>query len=274
MLRWLAPNMALIWLGIVLLICFVAWLSAFRRDRARYPQVFYGIGATVKDALLSRHMFWVFILSAGVTAFLALSGYDWTFQRYMQEAKPLGYPTARFFLVWGNFWHVGGALFLLAYARLRGNRRLFSATCAATQAMIIQLVVITGLKFLTGRTGPLNPDRVSSAAFVKTTDPADFAFDFWNYTFVDGRFFWPSGHTATAFSFAAAFTFALWWPKTSIPMRIFIVFLWALAALSGFAMVDGDFHWVSDVLAGGAIGILLGIKTGRSFRRRYPGSNG
>ena len=280
MLRWLAPNMAVVWLILVALVCFAAWLSALRRDKARYPQLFYGLGATAKNALLSRHMFWVFVLSAGVTAFLSLSGYDWTLQRWMQKTEPMGETASRFFLVWGNFWHVGGAVLLLVYARARRSRPLFAAACAAGQAMILQLIVITGLKFLTGRRGPFNPDHVSlspSPRFYKTEDPADFAFDFWNHTFMDGRFFWPSGHTATAFAFAAAFTFALWQPRVmrfaqiSLPLRVLIVFLWALAFLTGFAMVDGDFHWTSDVLAGGAIGILLGAKTGLAFRRRYPG---
>jgi len=271
MLRQIAPNIAVFWLGLVFLVSCAAWLSARRRGKARYPQLLYGFASTIKAALFSRQGFWVFAASAAATALLALTGLDWTLQRFLQQNEPFGNEVSRFFLVWGNFWHVGAAFLLLAWARLRALRPLFTAAAAAAQALLIQVVVVTGLKFLTGRRGPANPDRImDSAYFRKTSDPADFAFDFWSNGFFDGRFFWPSGHTATAFSFAAAFTFALSWRDAGAPLRVFAALLWILAAFTALAMVDGDFHWTSDVLAGAAIGTLLGAATGRSFRKRYP----
>jgi membrane-associated phospholipid phosphatase len=265
--------MLVFWLCLVLLIFCAAWISARIRHKARYPQVLYGFADTFTSALLSRQALWVFASSVLVTAFLALTELDWTFQRYMQITKPLGYEAARFFLVWGNFWHPAAALLLLICARLGRLRALYAAAAAAAQAMLIQVIVVTALKIISGRRGPLNPDIAAELLyFRKTTDPADFAFEFWEYGFADGRFFWPSGHTATAFSFAAAFTFALCRHTAGIPVRVLAVFFWLLAALTGFAMVEGDFHWTSDVLAGAAIGTFIGARTGRAYRLRYPGS--
>jgi len=34
-------------------------------------------------------------------------------------------------------------------------------------------------------------------------------------------------------------------------------------------MVDGDFHWASDVIAGALLGEVSGRIVGRGFRRRY-----
>jgi membrane-associated phospholipid phosphatase len=252
------------------LICLAVWLSR-RRRHVRYPQLFYGFPASLKEALFSRRALWVYAASAITTAFLALSDLDWTLQRGMQLAEPLGRETAYFFLLWGNFWHTGLALLLLVCARLRACYPVYRAAAAGAQALIMQLFVVQILKTLSGRRGPLNPDFASASSFIrKTMDPADFVFDFWNHGFMDGRFFWPSGHTATAFAFAAAFTFALPWRYTSFPLRILIIALWLLAAFTGLAMVDGDFHWTSDVLAGAAIGALIGAKTGSSLYRRYP----
>jgi len=271
-LRNLIPNMAFFTLFLGALIWLAARLSARRQSRARYPQIFYNFGATLREALLSRRGLWALGISAAITALFALTGLDWTLQRAMQRAEPLGDTAARFFLIWGNFWHVGLALLLLAYARLRERYPLYRAAAAGGQALIMQLFVMQTLKTLSGRKGPLNPDIASGSAFFrKTVDPADFAFDFWNHGFMDGRFFWPSGHTATAFAFAAAFACAIPRRNASPPLRALAAALWLLAAFTGFAMVDGDFHWASDVLAGAMLGALIGAKTGRAFYKRYPG---
>jgi membrane-associated phospholipid phosphatase len=41
------------------------------------------------------------------------------------------------------------------------------------------------------------------------------------------------------------------------------------AALTGLAMIDGQFHWFSDVVAGALIGHCSGWTIGVAFRARY-----
>ena len=40
-----------------------------------------------------------------------------------------------------------------------------------------------------------------------------------------------------------------------------------LAAYMGLAMIDGDHHWVSDVIAGGLLGHVIGWTIGKAFAR-------
>jgi len=102
--------------------------------------------------------------------------------------------------------------------------------------------------------------------FVKTDDPSDFAFDFWNSPLSDGRFFWPSGHTASAFSLVSALV-------AYYPDEDWLAWLgYPLAALMGYVMMEGDYHWLSDVVAGACIGHVIGWTAGRRARGRVSGS--
>lgn len=68
----------------------------------------------------------------------------------------------------------------------------------------------------------------------------------------------PSGHMALL----AAFATVLW---QSYPgMRLFLP---AVLCVAGAAMVAGNWHYVSDIIAGAALGIAMGLAAG-TFRRR------
>ncbi|HPH03589.1 MAG TPA: phosphatase PAP2 family protein [Spirochaetota bacterium] len=359
------PRLTLfeLWLVFAGLCALAAWVSYRRRARARWPQVFFSFWGTLSGALVSRAGLAVLAGAALATWGLVASGLDRDLQAWFQESDPLGREFSRAFLVGGNYWHplMGGLI--LVWARVRHNRTLFTAAAAALQAIIASGLVVNGLKWMTGRRGPariLVPDwnDLSMYAFVrpfkKTHDPSDFALDFWNHGFADGRFFWPSGHTATAFAFAAAWTVAFYMvvraqrpaidtidrrgecnsplrcgganalqrtggtcdapihnvdanaPRTNVvtcdltmqngdanahqgtvvdtmdrrgecnsPLRCgggmaiaMAVLLWGTAIMTGVAMIDGDFHWTSDVIAGAPLGTLIGVAVGRAFARR------
>ena len=84
----------------------------------------------------------------------------------------------------------------------------------------------------------------------------------------------PSGHTSTAFAFAASTTVEMsrmadakdWWPgwKYVIGGAMF-----GGATMVGFSRMYHDQHWPSDVVAGAAIGTFSGIKT-VSYAHRNP----
>jgi len=67
----------------------------------------------------------------------------------------------------------------------------------------------------------------------------------------------PSGHTTVAFAVAAAATeeARIHWPGHT---RVLDVALYGLAAGVGFARMYDDVHWASDVVAGAALGALVG----------------
>jgi membrane-associated phospholipid phosphatase len=72
-----------------------------------------------------------------------------------------------------------------------------------------------------------------------------------------GSYSFPSGHMALAASFAG------------VCMRLYRAALWALAALLGLAavlLVVGDWHFVSDVIAGGFVGLTAGLLAGEVWR--------
>ena len=41
------------------------------------------------------------------------------------------------------------------------------------------------------------------------------------------------------------------------------------AAAIGIGMVEGDYHWASEVIAGAIIGTVIGYTTGKNFRAEY-----
>lgn len=126
-----------------------------------------------------------------------------------------------------------------------GGHTLTAATAAG--------LVVTGLKWTVGR------ERPSSGA------DAD---HFHSFHALDSSF--PSGHTAVAFSVASSL-------GAEIPGHWDDVGLYGLATLTGFARMNDNKHWLSDVVGGAAVGILAGRWATRSHREHVvvgPGSLG
>ena len=196
--------------------------------------------------------------AALLTAWFVLGGWDRSLQDVWQEGNPLGPTVPRAVLRYGEWWTVAvaGGLLLVGWLRRSGPAR-FAGT-VAVQAVLAGLLVTLTLKLLTGRRGPASPDHV--APFPKVEDAGDFAFDVWNRVDRDGRFFWPSGHTLSSMvlvmALAAAFPRVRWIPWVGYP----------LVAFMALAMVDGDFHWTSDVLAAVLIAYPLGRTIGSNLR--------
>jgi membrane-associated phospholipid phosphatase len=103
---------------------------------------------------------------------------------------------------------------------------------------------VTGLKHAVGRSRPLC--RCSPLTFAAAGP---------------GRAF-PSGHTAAAF--ATATVLARHTDRTWLRAG-----LYGAAALTGWSRMNDDKHWLSDVAAGAALGVLAGrAVTGRGHPRR------
>ena len=92
----------------------------------------------------------------------------------------------------------------------------------ATESLLESTVVATGLKYAVGRE---RPDRSNNLSF-------------------------PSGHSITAFCFAPVVA-RYWGWEAGVPAYL-------LATVTGLARVEGDHHYLSDVLAGATLGIVIG----------------
>ena len=91
-----------------------------------------------------------------------------------------------------------------------------------TESLLESTVVVTGLKYAVGRE---RPDGSNNQSF-------------------------PSGHTITAFCFAPVVT-RYWGWEAGVPAYF-------LATVTGLARVEGDHHYLSDVLAGATLGVVIG----------------
>jgi membrane-associated phospholipid phosphatase len=243
----------------------LALLSWRERRRARAggpPGVFAGAWRNLAGSYVGWNLV-LQLLAVGVTAGILAAGLDPVLLRGVDRAHLLGWRLSFGVLLVGNLWHVAAAGGLLLAARRRPALR--GPGLAAMQA-VLTTALLTGVqKLVSGRRGPLaapGAPHPGGARFLRTGDPWDFRFDFWHHAWTDGRFFWPSGHTATIIAFVSAIV------ACQPPPRRGWYALYLLVALTGLAMMEGHFHWPSDVAAGALIGHAVGWTTGRYFRQR------
>jgi membrane-associated phospholipid phosphatase len=142
------------------------------------------------------------------------------------------------------------------------DTRFAGSGSAAVEAVVLTEITVVLLKVGTGRPYPRHAGSdVPQAPF----DRAEYSRDFVPFGF-DGRYAWPSGHSAAAFSLAASLT-AYADDNIAIPAVAY-----PLAAGIGLGMIAGDHHWASDVVAGALMGQAIGWSVGRSFRERAHGA--
>jgi membrane-associated phospholipid phosphatase len=91
-----------------------------------------------------------------------------------------------------------------------------------TEALVDSTFVVTGLKYVVGRE---RPDGSNNQSF-------------------------PSGHSITAFCFAPVVT-RYWGWEAGVPAYL-------LATVTGLARVEGYHHYLSDVVAGATLGVIIG----------------
>lgn len=113
---------------------------------------------------------------------------------------------------------------------LSGNSKITRAGGRITAALLVGGLASTSLKVLVGRQRPLGGEE---------------QYVFHPFTKTDS---WPSGHTTTAFALAASVSDEI----RSTPVTIG---LYSLATLTGWSRINDNKHWLTDVLAGAAIGV-------------------
>jgi membrane-associated phospholipid phosphatase len=136
---------------------------------------------------------------------------------------------------------------LYALGRANGQARVQSLGLHSVESILIADVLGGTLKMLLGRQRP----------YVDINAP--YNFQLWRGFKGHEYQSFPSGHTINAFAFASTLTreTQFWWPHAGF--YVGTVF-YGGASLMGLSRIYNNQHWASDVLAGAAIGTLIGLK--------------
>jgi membrane-associated phospholipid phosphatase len=213
----------------------------------------------------------LFHVGAGlITAPLAFGGVDGAVQTWFQEADPLGGRMPARWMLDGGFFSpivIAGGLYLGGL--VSGEEELATAGSAVTQSVVLTGVFILVLKRLTDRGAPYRDGVASNRenapiAIRRSNDPEDWRGD--PDAYQDG-IMWPSGHTASHFAIAAALS--AFYPDE--PWMAAVTY--PIALVMGLYMIEGDFHWLSDVVAGALIGHAIGWVVGTNFREAFDERN-
>ena len=210
---------------------------------------FHGILRNFVEVFKGKNLLW-HALAIALTAALVMSGADWRFFEATRSA--LFHPLVWAVGIGGFFTPVIIPLAIYLYGEFRRRRDLMDMGAAVGQAAILAYVISIAYKALTGRFEP---------EFLTTYSMIDNSRDF-NFGFLEHGVFWgwPSSHTAVAF--AGAFVI------------IFLSrnkFARGLAAIYAFFIAFGagiGFHWLSDVVAGAIIGVLVASVVSASFAEK------
>jgi len=145
---------------------------------------------------------------------------------------------------------------IYAVGRLDGQRRVQALGLHTVEAILFANMFTGAIKYVAGRQRP----------FVDITNPYDF--QLWRGFKGDTYRSFPSGHSTSAFAFASALTreTQFWWPHATF--YVGTVF-YGGAALVGASRIYNNMHWASDVMAGAAIGTIVGLKVVK-FTHSHP----
>lgn len=124
------------------------------------------------------------------------------------------------------------SLAILATGLLSGNRKIRDAGVRVTAGLALTGVLVTAAKFTAGRARPSKDG----------SDSDDFAP-------FSGATSAPSGHTAMAFALATSLSDAIRNPWVT-------ALLYTGATGTAWSRVNDNAHWLSDVVAGAALGIV------------------
>jgi membrane-associated phospholipid phosphatase len=195
----------------------------------------------------------------GTWAFIE-TGIDWQWNRMAYNNDRLA--------------HIGLSALYIGYAvpaltpaafyitgRFIKNEKLQITGLALVQTLMLTLGIQSVLKMSTGRE---TPGIISVFDHTRSPRTDDFSgeFNWFSMNFISG---WPSGHTANAFSAAAAIAEIY---QDNLPVKIAV---YSYAALIGLG-VSVNVHWASEVFAGALIGYAIGKTVGKSFSRMAEGS--
>ncbi len=238
-------------------------ISNYLYKKYKKHGIFYHFWQNIACSLYCKYLIG-YLVAFLLTLTMIHTRADSYIQILFQTKNPFGQKFNFFVIIVGNFWHLILGFSLYGVGKFKKLSSLTKAANASIQALLSNFLVVNTLKILTGRKPPLHPGNTRISLFQRTDNPADFSFDFWNHEFISGRFMWPSGHTASVFAFTAALV-AYYYPK----YKWIAIIGYSIGIFTGLAMIDGDFHWASDVVGGAIIGHIIGWVVGTKFRSTH-----
>lgn len=145
-----------------------------------------------------------------------------------------------------------------AYGFIFKNEKIKTTTLLATQAYLTGGAMESLIKFLSGRQRPYFYDPNSIEAEPKFHGPFNPGRDI-NGKRINSSF--PSGHTTVAF--AAATVFA----KEYKDRPLVPIISYTAATLIGLSRITENKHWITDVIAGAALGYFTGKQVVNNYHR-------
>ena len=225
-----------------------------------------GVGAQAGDTIHKSTPLFVPRDLLTIGAFSAATALAWPYDQKLarqiqqprsQENRFLRTAATGFRLI-GDPGSIAVAAALYVIGRKSDNAHVEDIGLHATESILAATVVAGGIKVVAGRARPE----------VDVNNPRDFQL----FRGLKGSAFqsFPSGHTTSAFAFAATVSseLARWQPGTRWTVG---PVMYTGAALVGASRIYNNKHWASDVLAGAAIGTFVGTKVVR-YQHSHPGN--
>jgi len=228
-----------------------------RGPRLHFWHNFFG---NLYDSYAGFNSLW-HVGAIGATYAIAKSGADSETQKFFWR-DPIGNDFGKAGLFLGWFWQITPAAVMYLWGLKTKDNDLLAAGSATIQAIATTGLVTTILKFASGRQAPLKDgDPNAASSFTRTTDATDFRIFNTDFSRQEGRFFWPSGHTSSTFTFVSAL-------YGYYPKKHWIAIVgYPISFAMGAAVIENDSHWLSDVVGGAMIGHIIGWTIGSNFRR-------
>jgi membrane-associated phospholipid phosphatase len=192
-----------------------------------------------------------------LTYVLIETGIDWSCAVFYNNNELYVYLASPFVLL-GMFVPIIIIGYYLYQWRLMKQERFQVQFKRSLYSFIFSYIFMTALKVFTNR---VDMEPFEPIGTVDTSDEFRFGFmnsNSWWESFSEG---WPSGHTMIAVGMAITIHPLIkskFWRSTNIIYPILVA--WS---------VSTAFHWLSDVIAGGVIGIIVGLY----FARKYSNSS-
>lgn len=180
----------------------------------------------------------------------AVAPIDMQIASYLQDPRAQGnrffHTSATGFRLLGDpgSFITGTAIYVVG--RLNGNRRTQSLGLHSVESILLADLLGGGIKMVAGRQRP----------YVDVKNPH--SFQLWRGFSGDQFRSFPSGHTITSFAFASTVTreTQFFWPHAGFLVG---TIFYGGASLVGVSRMYNNMHWASDVVAGAAIGTIVGL---------------
>lgn len=172
-------------------------------------------------------------LGVGAGASMLAHTQDRAVQSYFQQNHPLKGAESYGDILGQGYTHLAIDLGFYCWGKLGNNERALRVSQALLEGLLINTLATQGLKYTIRRKRPAGDARNSL----------------------------PSGHTSNSFLTATVISGMYDWNwKVALP-------LYLTASFVGVSRLEGDAHWLSDVVFGAVLGTVIGTATVNNYKK-------